>query len=225
MSSLTRLEPSHLPEIIALHHKVIADLPPGNAATETDQFFNDHLDRCGQIFGVFKDDRLIAYCVLGLPRDGDPNFGLDHGIPAPLLGKVAHIDGVAIAPEWRGQGWQRKMVQHRIDVARKHGRTIMLSTVAPTNFPSLVSTVSTGLSIHGLIRKFGGNRFLLRRDTGSQDDVNHPNCPCTPDRAIWCTSDDLATCRKMLDDGFIGQFCQSSDTGTAPRIGWVRAYR
>lgn len=222
MSTLIRLEPSHLPAIIALHRKVIADLPPGDVAAETDQFFDDHIDRCGQIFGVFEKDRLMAYCVLGLPGKSDPNFGLDHDIPPDQLGKVAHIDGVAVAAEWQGQGWQRKMVQHRIDVAQKHGRTIMLSTVAPTNFASLISTVSTGLAIHRLIGKFGGNRFLLRRDIGSQADANPPS---GADTAIWCVSDDLAACRKFLDDGFIGRFCQSSGRGTAPRIGWVKPYR
>ncbi len=218
MSTLTRLDPSHLPAIIALHHRVIADLPPGNAATETDQFFADHLDACGQIFGVFDDDRLMAYCVLGLPRDGDPNFGTDHHLLPDLLGQVAHIDGVAVDPKWRGQGWQRKMVVYRIEMARKFGRTIALSTVAPTNFPSLISTVSTGLAIHGLIAKFGGNRFLLRRDIGPDQDAKSARAP---DTAIWCASDDLTTCRKLLDDGFIGRFCHSSGRGTAPRIGWA----
>ena len=216
MTQLPRLGSSHLPAIIALHHKVIADLPPGNAATETDQFFADHLDACGQIFGAFDGDRLIAYCVLGLPRETDPNFGTDHHLSPDLLGQVAHIDGVAVDPQWRGQGWQRRMVEHRIEIARKCGRTIALSTVAPTNFPSLISTVSTGLAIHGLIAKFGGNRFLLRPDQDAK-------FPSAPDSAIWCASDDLATCRKLLDDGLIGLFCQSSPHGTAPRIGWVPA--
>ncbi|MAB35644.1 MULTISPECIES: GNAT family N-acetyltransferase [Thalassospira] len=220
MTQLPRLGSSHLPAIIALHHKVIADLPPGNAATETDQFFADHLDACGQIFGAFDGDRLIAYCVLGLPRETDPNFGTDHHLSPDLLGQVAHIDGVAVDPQWRGQGWQRRMVEHRIEIARKCGRTIALSTVAPTNFPSLISTVSTGLAIHGLIAKFGGNRFLLRRDIGPDQDAKFPSAP---DSAIWCASDDLATCRKLLDDGLIGLFCQSSPHGTAPRIGWVPA--
>ncbi|RCK38670.1 GNAT family N-acetyltransferase [Thalassospira xiamenensis] len=220
MTQLTRLGSSHLPAIITLHHRVIADLPPGNAATETDQFFVDHLDACGQIFGAFDGDRLMAYCVLGLPRETDPNFGTDHHLPPDQLGKVAHIDGVAVDPQWRGQGWQRRMVEHRIEIARKCGRTIALSTVAPTNFPSLISTVSTGLAIHGLIAKFGGNRFLLRRDIGPDQDEKFPSAP---DRAIWCASDDLATCRKLLDDGLIGPFCQSSPHGTAPRIGWVPA--
>lgn len=218
MTHLTRLGPSHLPAIIALHHRVIADLPPGNAATETDRFFADHLDACGQIFGAFDGDRLMAYCVLGLPRETDPNFGTDHHLPADLLGKVAHIDGVAVDRQWRRQGWQRRMIEYRIEIARKAGRTIALSTVAPTNFASLISTVSTGLAIHGLIAKFGGNRFLLRRDIDPDQDTKFPSAP---DSAIWCASDDLATCRKLLDDGFTGPFCQSAGHDAAPRIGWV----
>ncbi len=43
MTQLTRLDPSHLPAIIALHHRVIADLPPGNAATETDPLAPIHI--------------------------------------------------------------------------------------------------------------------------------------------------------------------------------------
>ena len=216
---IIRLDQSHLPAVIALHHIVLADMPPGNATSETDQFFADHLDACGQIFGVFDGDRLMAYCVLGLPREGDPNFGTDHHLPPDQFANVAHIDGVAVDPRWRGQGWQRRMVKHRINVARKCGRTIMLSTVAPTNFASLISTLSTGLAVHGLITKFGGNRFLLRQDIGPQADAH---IPPASDCAIWCACDDLVSCHRFLDDGLIGRFCQSSGNGIAPRIGWVR---
>lgn len=225
MSTLIRLDHSHLAAIIDLHHKVIADLPPGTAATETDQFFADHLDACGQIFGAFDHDRLMAYCVLGLPRKGDPNFGTDHSFAPDQLGHVAHIDGAAVAPEWRGLGWQRKMVRYRIGVAQRCGRTIVLSTVAPTNFPSLISMVSSGLAIHGLMAKFGGNRFLLRRNIAHGTDAQVPR---PSDGTHWCTSDDIATCRTFLEQGFTGHFCQSSGHGKAPRIGWLRtmvAYR
>lgn len=165
MTTIRRLGTEHLPAIIGLHHKVLALLPTKNlAACETDGFFADHIATCGHIYGAFRDDTLMAYSVLGLPRRDDPNFGVDHNLLPGQLAGVAHIDGVSVAPEWRGQGWQRKMINHRLAAALAAGRFIALSTVAPGNVPSLRSLLSCGLTIRGMVEKFGGIRYLVRRD-------------------------------------------------------------
>ena len=222
MIPLIRLDQSQLGAVIALHHDMLAELAPGMAATETDQFFTDHLDACGQIFGAFSGDRLMAYCILGIPRKEDPNFGTDHGLSPDQFDQVAHIDGAAVDPAWRGQGWQRRMINHRLDIAKNLGRSITLSTVAPANSASLFNMISTGLTIRGLIQKFGGDRFLMRRDIDPAADQKTPpstNQAQTP--AIWCDSTDLVTCQKLLNDGYIGQYCQYSAPHSVPRIGWV----
>lgn len=164
MPAIERLGTDDLADIIALHHAVRQDMPEGTVAFETDAFFAMHLMECGQIFGCRNNGKLIAYGVLGLPRQGDPNFGEDHHLPTALLSLVAHLDGVAVAPAFRGLGIQKALCMRRIHEASRQGRRIMLSTVSPENTASLANLTECGLSICGEVQKFGGARYLMRRD-------------------------------------------------------------
>lgn len=150
--------------VVALHLDVIRDVPAELVATETPSFFADHAGRIGRLVGLFDEKRLVAYSVLGLPGAGDPNFGADHGLSAQDLARVAHLDGAAVHPLYRGNGLQRRMIAWRLAAARDAGRTIALSTVAPGNLASLASMLSEGLQIRALAHRFGGQRFLMRRD-------------------------------------------------------------
>ncbi|WP_026987555.1 GNAT family N-acetyltransferase [Fodinicurvata fenggangensis] len=219
MTAIIRLNESHLDAVIALHHEVVRDMPRALAARESDAFFHEHMTANGQIFGAFKDSQLIAYGVLGLPRPGDPNFGRDHGLPEDELSGVAHIDGVAVRADQRGYRWQYRMVQHRLQAARKAGRRIALSTVAPENFASVVNTLSAGLTIRGLIDKFGGKRFLLRRDLKDQKAAE--SLQINPgDIGTWCPCNDTARCRELLDAGYQGVTCHKATQDAVPEIGW-----
>jgi len=162
--TIRRLGIEDLADIITLHHAVRAQMPPGTVVFETDEFFATHLMDCGQIFGCRDDNRLIAYGVLGLPRPDDPNFGDDHNLAPPLLSKVAHLDGAAVSPPFRGLGIQKALCLKRIDEASRQGRNIILSTVSPENAASLANLTECGLSIRGEVQKFGGARYLMRRD-------------------------------------------------------------
>lgn len=219
MTAIIRLNESHLEAVIALHHEVVRDMPRELAARESDAFFHDHMTDCGQIFGAFKDNQLVAYGVLGLPRPGDPNFGRDHGLPEDELSVVAHIDGVAVRTDQRGHRWQYRMVLHRLQAAREAGRRIALSTVAPGNFASVVNTLSAGLTIRGLISKFGGKRFLLRRDLKDQKAVE--GLQINPrDISIWCSCNETVRCKDLLDAGYLGVTCHKATQEAVPEIGW-----
>ncbi len=218
MMQIQRLDETHLKAVIALHHEVIADMPAGTVATETDAFFQSHLDDCGQIFGVFAKGDLIAYSVLGLPRPDDPNFGSDHGLSDDDLQRVAHIDGVAVRKDHRGSKWQQRMVQHRLDAAFKAGRTIALSTAAPGNVASVMNLLASGMQICGVKDKFGGMRFLLRRDLAGRTELQ-ADMPGTI--KIWCPVTDAASSRALIDDGFVGVTYRQAAGKSVPEIGWV----
>lgn len=164
MTRPIRLNRRHLPQVIALHHEVVAALPADLVAHETDAFFADHLSRLGRIYGVLEDGRLVAYGVLGLPRPDSPNFGSDHGLSADDLARVAHVDGVAVRPDRRGRHLHRLLIAHRLQEAERLGRSIVLSTAAPGNQPSLANLLACGFTVRALVEKFGGTRYLLRHD-------------------------------------------------------------
>lgn len=150
--------------VLCLHRHLVRDLPAELVATETRGFFADHAARCGRLVGVFSGSQLIAYAVLGLPGSGDPNFGVDHGLTGGALQRVAHLDGAGVDPRYRGLGLQRWLIRWRLDAARAAGRAIVLSTVAPRNAASLDNMIACGLTIRGLAVRYGGWRYLLRRD-------------------------------------------------------------
>ena len=166
-----RLEVRDLPAVIALHHRMRATLPRDLIAFETDAFFADHIEALGRIFGCFSGQGLVAYAVLGLPGPQDANFGVDHGLSPEELRLVAHLDGAAVIEPWQGLGLQRALSVLRMREARRQGRLIMLSTAAPLNLPSLTNLLLCGFQVRGLVEKFGGARFLMRRDLLPRQDI------------------------------------------------------
>jgi hypothetical protein len=192
-----RLETADLGDVIALHHIVRQTVGRDLLCFETDAFFADHVDRKGRILGLFAEDRLIAYGVLGLPGPQDPNFGSDLGLSADAQENVAHLDGASIAPEWQGNALHRRLIAWRLDEARATGRTIALSTAAPGNLPSLNNLLPEGLTIRAIRSKFGGTRYILRRDLDRAR-------PDVPSGGSWIATDDLPAQEKALEDGQIG---------------------
>ncbi|MEQ8287937.1 hypothetical protein [Thalassospira sp.] len=216
MTKIIRLGEIHLPAVIALHHDVIADIDPALVAAETDAFFQNHMSDCGQIFGIFDQDTLVAYGVLGLPRPDDPNFGTDHKLPSDLLPDVAHIDGVAIRKDCRGHHWQQKLTLHRLQQARASGRQIALTTVAPGNFASLINILSVGMTIRGLKDKYGAKRFLMRLD------LDKALTTITHDKITdWCPATDFTRCHDFLNSGYIGVTFRKTASQSVPEIGWI----
>lgn len=151
-------------EVFTLHRRVIRTLPSDLVAREIREFFLDHVEYKGRLLGLFTRQGLVAYAVLGLPGPAHANFGTDHHLPADQMLRVAHLDGASVDPLYRGNHLHRLLVHWRLDEARAAGRPIVLSTTAPGNFHSLDNLLACGLLIRGLMRKFGGWRYLLRRD-------------------------------------------------------------
>lgn len=159
-----RLAAEDLADVIALHHAVRATIPPELVCFESDVFFADRIDRAGCILGLFAEGKLIAYGVLGLPSPRDPSFGDDLALPAAERGRIAEIDGASVTPEWRGNGLQRLLIGCRLRWALAAGRPVALSTVAPGNLPSLHNLLAERLTIRALRPKYGGLRYVVRRD-------------------------------------------------------------
>lgn len=180
----------------ALHRLATADLPAGLVAAETPEFFAAHAERAGRLLGIFTDRGLAACAVLGLPGPADANFGADHGLPAADLPKVAHLDGASVHPRYRGNRLHRLLIEWRLAEARAAGRSIVLSTAAPDNHASLDNLLACGLQIRGLTVKFGGPRYLLRRDL---DDEVHPAA-----NGRWVDAQDHALQETLLRAGLRG---------------------
>jgi hypothetical protein len=191
-----RLDAGQIGAVFALHQSLVRSMAADLVARETQEFFASHMSAQGQIHGVFDADRLIAYAVLGLPRQGDPNFGLDHGLSGDELDRVAHLDGAGVDPQWRGNGLQRWLTLSRLAAARAAGRSTLLSTVAPANVASLASLLACGLQVRGLAQRFGGWRYLLRLDI--------EDARAAAGQGVWVERADLARQQALLEHGCWG---------------------
>jgi ribosomal protein S18 acetylase RimI-like enzyme len=162
------LDASDLPALISLHHRVLEQLPPGVLNAETDAFFAEHVAESGRLLGLeTAEGEMMAYAVLGLPAASSRyNFGRDIGLPESELGAIAHLDGVAVAPEWRGHGLQRVLARRRTAIAAEAGRRHIISTVAPNNLPSLHNLLAEGFAIVATRPMFaaGHMRHLVHLD-------------------------------------------------------------
>jgi len=206
------LAPADLAAVIALHRQVLAGLPAGLLNPETDAFFAAHLAASGQILGLHKaDGSLVAYAVLGLPTAASAyNFGRDLGLPTAELGRLAHLDGVAVAAAWRGLGLHRGLAERRIDMAAAAGRRHLASTIAPANLPSLRTCLGLGLRVVALRPMFaaGHQRLLLQRDL-----VGDP--PLDRTRATAVPLADTQAVAARLDAGDRGFGWRQEATGPA----------
>lgn len=191
-----RLGVGDVDEVFALHRQLIRDLPRDLVAAESYEFFLDHVERKGRLLGLLTRQGLVAYAVLGLPGPGDANFGADHRLPVERMSRVAHLDGAGVNPLYRGNRLHRLLVHWRLDEARAANRPIVLSTTAPGNDYSRDNLLAGGLLIRGLMHKFGGWRYLLRRDLDL--DV------AATGSGQWADAGDLTAHAALLQAGWCG---------------------
>jgi len=217
-----RLDEADLGTVIALHRLVLSGTPPHLLAAETDAFFADHMARIGRILGLFAEERLIAYGVLGLPGTGNPSLADDLGWAAERP-RVAHIDGISVRPEWRGNRLQRVLTAWRLREAAAVGRTLVITTVAPGNAASLCNILAEGLTIRALRQKYGGWRYLMARD------LTGPLAP-PPAAGRWIDAADIDAQERLLAGGAFGWKTESGKDGMRVwfaqpprREGWTAA--
>lgn len=103
--------------------------------------------------------------MLSLPRPEDDHYGRPLGRPAAEWPLLAQLEGVAVAPGWRGCGLQRHLGLWRIALAARLGRRHIAATAAPANFDSWRNLLQLGLAICALKPMYGGQlRYLMHRD-------------------------------------------------------------
>lgn len=161
------LGPGDLGAVLALHaaaHR--AATMAGLFVQETPAFFAAHLGTEGEILGLEAPDGTLAcYAVLGLPAaEAAGNFGLALGLGSADRARVCHLDGVAVAPAWRGRGLQRRMTRARLARGAAAGRDIALSTAALHNRWSLANLTAENLRVVALVDRYDALRLILRHD-------------------------------------------------------------
>jgi ribosomal protein S18 acetylase RimI-like enzyme len=87
------------------------------------------------VIGIICEGELIGYSFIlipGLRDDGlCENLGIDLDLPVDELLKVAHLQGLAVHPAYRGNGLQRMMAAAHLKMIAEMGYVHACSTVSP----------------------------------------------------------------------------------------------
>lgn len=110
------------------------------------------------------ESRISAVFSILYPGLHSYNYGYDLDFSVKDLLKVIHMDTAAVHPDFRGLGLQKRMVHLAEQELSGGGHKILLSTVHPDNQFSLSNMLHQGYVIQKRMRKYGSERFVLRKD-------------------------------------------------------------
>lgn len=110
----------------------------------------------GSIAGVF---------MATAPGLGKDNLGYDIGLAEKELPLVAHMDSVAVLPEYRGHKLQRRMMEAGEKELKEKGFRYLMCTVHPDNRYSRDNVIGQGYESVAVKEKYGGyvREIFLKR--------------------------------------------------------------
>ena len=209
-----RLVVDDVPPLLELQETVVHALPhPHLFQHEDGAYYTRILAGSGAGFGAFDDRSLVAYGIVSFPGVHAEN--LCHDLPHLAIDptEVAHLDGSAVHPAYRGLAIQQRLSVLRIAFAAEKGARHFLMTVSPMNPHSLRNHLNGGgFRVEALKQKYDGQwRFILCRSLDSEE-------PTTVGERESSALDDLDSHQRLLADGFSGIRIINNDEG------WRLAY-
>ncbi len=109
--TLRRCTPAEAPAVFALQNEVRAAMPhPEQFVPDTLENITGYL-RTGVCIGAWQQGRLGAYLILRLCGQSDENYAAFLGVPQSQWQHWANADSAVVHPDWRGNGFQRAMLE------------------------------------------------------------------------------------------------------------------
>jgi ribosomal-protein-alanine N-acetyltransferase len=99
--------------------------------------------------GIFRDCLRVGYCCWCYERDGCLE---GYGVMSVAAGE-SHILNLTVRPESQRQGLGRKLINHFLQLARRHDADVVMLEVRPSNQAAI-----------GLYQKCGFNEIGIRRN-------------------------------------------------------------
>lgn len=140
-----------LDEVLALHLRSTQGLAQGLVRPESLSSLQRLLER-SQFLGLFHKSQLVAYSVLQQKLEAHEK--LPPHIAADALRPQLSLNGMAVAPEWRGLGLQRRLIMQRMDLAPS--QALLFSTAAPGNWYSWNNLLACGFHTRELSSQYAG---------------------------------------------------------------------
>lgn len=141
----------------ALMLDVVSRLPQSELyATDDEEYLHTLIRDRGEIYGAYKNDRLIAYSVIAFPGFEADNLAREFGVPQNELLRVASLNGTVVHESARGQGLQLYFHNLREEQARAYGCLHLYSTVHPDNHASRKNLEAHGFTLQFTKTMYGG---------------------------------------------------------------------
>ncbi|WP_018698855.1 GNAT family N-acetyltransferase [Amorphus coralli] len=188
---------------------------PNPAAVRPDEpaFFEEVLDRGGEIVGLTVHGALVAYGVL---RPEFPDQHDRRGLSRLVRDDwpLFVTDGSAVHPAYWTHSLQRVLIRERIDRAVRQGARTIIAKVSPANLPSMRNLLKEHFRIVALVRKPYGWRYVHQRSA-----VDYPETSVIPE--IWRTAADVDAAQILFEAGY-GAVRFRLGEEARPELGFVK---
>ncbi|MCC9620375.1 hypothetical protein LPB41_01615 [Thalassospira sp. MA62] len=201
--TLRFLSQDDLPDLIALHHAILAKLPdPTIFRADRPEFMADHIARRGATVGAFVDGQLIGYAVVSFPMHDPDNLARFTNLSDSDAMRVSHFDGAAVHPDFRGNHLHQTMNNIRGHYALLAGYHHIMGTVSPLNPYSLGNHLGAGFQVIGHAICYGDMpRYIIYRN-GYPTTHQRLIAPDQPEHCLPVSAFDQA--KDILAQGYIG---------------------
>lgn len=186
MIEIKEINIGQLEEMLNLQDKVHEQLSDKEVLqTLTKEEFIEIVEQ-GFIVGAFDGSHLVASRSMYIPKiDEEEHLADDAGIADK--GSVIYSEISFINPEYRGQNLQTQMGRALVEKVKKDSRfKHCLTTVMPTNIPSLKDKFKLGFKIMATNYKYNGKRrHILRLDLEQPFEVKGEALKIRYDNVGW----------------------------------------
>lgn len=130
---------------------------PNWFVTDDIAYIQSHLTQKGEIWvAQCPTGRVGAFLIVHLPGLSPENLGLPLQLPYAQRMQVAHMESIAVHPDFRGHGLQRRLLQQGEASMRTQRYVHLMATVHPDNRYSLRNFLACGYEVADTVRKYGG---------------------------------------------------------------------
>lgn len=148
--TVTELNIEHLPLVMGLQSKIIANLDKDEKHFILERSVEDFMRALSNgnthMIGVFDGDKLIAQSMFDFPQAGQnrdlSEFAGETGNEDLVIYKATLVD-----VDYRGRGLMQKLLAYREAKARAAGKTTAISQIAVDNPASWINALKNGMSI------------------------------------------------------------------------------
>ena len=114
-----------------------------------------------ELWVAMDGDSLAGAFDLLHPGLEEYNYGYDLGFDKEQLLRVINMDSAAVAPDYRGLGLQRRLLETAEKELAERGEYYLLCTIHPENKYSLSNALKQGYEIQRTLPKYGSVRHVL----------------------------------------------------------------